>query len=97
MLLFTQQRVLFVNYLNLKMHTSYDKLIPMLGGKIMKTLSEILKVVDDFVWGPAMLVLLVGTGIFLTLRTKFLCWRNLPYALKMVLSKEARIEPPPHI
>ena len=62
----------------------------MLGGKIMKTLSEILKVIDDFVWGPAMLILLVGTGIFLTLRTKFLCWRNLPYALKMVLSKEAR-------
>lgn len=56
----------------------------------MKTLSEILKVIDDFVWGPAMLILLVGTGIFLTLRTKFLCWRNLPYALKMVLSKEAR-------
>ena len=62
----------------------------MLGGKIMKTLSEILKVIDDFVWGPAMLILLVGTGIFLTIRTKFLCWRNLPYALKMVLSKEAR-------
>lgn len=62
----------------------------MLGGKIMKTLSEVLKVIDDFVWGPAMLILLVGTGIFLTLRTKFLCWRNLPYALKMVLSKEAR-------
>lgn len=56
----------------------------------MKTLSEVLKVIDDFVWGPAMLILLVGTGIFLTLRTKFLCWRNLPYALKMVLSKEAR-------
>lgn len=56
----------------------------------MKTLSEILKVIDDFVWGPAMLILLVGTGIFLTIRTKFLCWRNLPYALKMVLSKEAR-------
>ena len=37
-----------------------------------------------------MLILLVGTGIFLTIRTKALCWRNLPYALKSVLSKEAR-------
>ncbi len=53
-------------------------------------LTNVLNVVDDFVWGPVMLVLLVGTGIFLTIRTKALCWRNLPYALKSVLSKEAR-------
>ena len=56
----------------------------------MKTLSDILVRIDDVVWGPVMLVLLVGTGIFLTIRTKALCWRNLPYALKSVLSKEAR-------
>ena len=56
----------------------------------MKTLSDVLVVIDNFVWGPVMLVLLVGTGIFLTIRTRALCWRNLPYALKSVLSKEAR-------
>jgi AGCS family alanine or glycine:cation symporter len=56
----------------------------------MKTLSDILVAIDDFVWGPVMLILLVGTGIFLTIRTRALCWRNLPYALKSVLSKEAR-------
>ena len=56
----------------------------------MKTFSDILVKIDDFVWGPVMLVLLVGTGIFLTIRTHALCWRNLPYALKSVLSKEAR-------
>jgi len=37
-----------------------------------------------------MLILLVGTGIFLTVRTRFLTWRNLGYALKSTLSKEAR-------
>lgn len=52
--------------------------------------SEIVSAVDDFVWGPVMLVLLVGTGIILTIRTGFLPWRNLPYALKSTLSKEAR-------
>ena len=56
----------------------------------MKTLTHVLSVIDDFVWGPVMLALLVGTGIFLTIRTRALCWRNLPYALKSVLSKEAR-------
>ena len=56
----------------------------------MKNLEEILQVVDDFVWGPVMLVLLVGTGIFLTFRLKFLTWRNLPYAIRLTLSKESR-------
>ena len=37
-----------------------------------------------------MLILLVGTGVFLTIRTGFLPWRNLGYALKSTLSKEAR-------
>ena len=32
----------------------------------------ILKAVNDFVWGPFMLVLLVGTGVFLTIRLNFL-------------------------
>lgn len=56
----------------------------------MEQLSNILSTIDDFVWGPVMLILLVGTGIFLTIRLRFLTWRNLGYALKTVLSKEAR-------
>lgn len=56
----------------------------------METFSNIVSAVDDFVWGPVMLVLLVGTGIFLTVRIGFRSWLNLPYALKSVLSKEAR-------
>lgn len=58
--------------------------------KFVTNLSNVLTAIDDVVWGPVMLVLLVGTGIFLTIRTKALCWRNLPYALRSVLSKEAR-------
>ncbi len=56
----------------------------------METLGTILEKVDAFVWGPVMLILLVGTGIFLTIRTGFLSWRNLGYAIKRTLSKEAR-------
>ncbi|MBS5620014.1 MAG: alanine:cation symporter family protein [Eubacterium sp.] len=37
-----------------------------------------------------MLVLLVGTGIFLTIRLKFRPWKNLGFAIKSTLSKEAR-------
>lgn len=53
---------------------------------------DLITKVDDFVWGPAMLVLLVGTGIFLTIRVGFLTWRNLGYAIKSTLSKEARTQ-----
>ncbi|MDD5794404.1 MAG: sodium:alanine symporter family protein [Clostridiales bacterium] len=56
----------------------------------METITNVLSKIDDFVWGPVMLVLLVGTGIFLTVRLRFATWRNLGYALKSVLSKEAR-------
>ena len=56
----------------------------------MEALNKVVTAVDDFVWGPVMLILLVGTGIFLTIRTRFLTWRNLGYALKSTLSKEAR-------
>ncbi len=56
----------------------------------MESFEIILSTIDDLVWGPVMLVLLMGTGIFLTFRTRFLGWRNLGYALKSGLGKQAR-------
>ena len=54
----------------------------------METLGNVISAIDDFVWGPVMLILLVGTGIFLTFRTQFLPWRNLGYAIKSTLSEK---------
>ena len=45
---------------------------------------------DRWVWGPWMLVLLIGTGIFLNFRTRFLPLRNLGWALRSALGREAR-------
>lgn len=56
----------------------------------MENLQSAVKAVSDFVWGPVMIVLLVGTGIFLTFRLNFLPWRNLGYSLKSLFSKESR-------
>ncbi len=47
----------------------------------------LLKALNNFVWGPIMLAFLVGTGIFLTVRLKFLPWRNLWYAVSMIFRK----------
>ncbi|MBQ3337703.1 MAG: sodium:alanine symporter family protein [Selenomonadaceae bacterium] len=52
-------------------------------------LSQLLNDVNDFVWGPIMLAFLVGTGIFLTVRLKFLPWINLVYAIKMIMLHKA--------
>ena len=38
--------------------------------------------VNGFVWGPVMLTLLVGTGLFLSIRTGFLQFRRFGYAIK---------------
>lgn len=49
--------------------------------------SVLLKEMNQFVWGPIMLAFLVGTGVYLTIRLKFLPWRNLGYALKSIFAK----------
>ena len=42
--------------------------------------------VNGYAWGPAMLVLLLGTGIFLTLGLGFLSLRRLPMAFKLLFT-----------
>lgn len=56
----------------------------------MENFENIINSIRDFVWGPVMLVFLVGTGIFLTIRLNFLPWRNLGSSLKRLFSKESR-------
>ncbi len=56
----------------------------------MEQFEKIISSIDEFVWGPVMLVLLVGTGVFLTVRLGFAPWKNLGYAIKLTLSKESR-------
>ena len=55
-------------------------------------LSQLLNDINDFVWGPIMLALLVGTGIFLTVRLRFLPWKNLFYAIKLIMQGKAKHE-----
>ena len=42
----------------------------------MEALYSFLQQVSDFVWGPVMLVMLVGTGLYLTLGLHFFSFRN---------------------
>lgn len=53
----------------------------------MDKLMELNGIINSFVWGPYMLILLVGTGVYLTFRTNFMSIAKLGYILKSTLLK----------
>ena len=50
----------------------------------MTAIMDFLGVLDNFVWGPPMMIILVGTGIFLTVRLGFPQFKHTGYALKLI-------------
>lgn len=46
--------------------------------------------IDNLVWGPGMLALLLGTGVYLMLRLRFLPLKNLKFALLCAVGMEDR-------
>ncbi len=58
----------------------------------MEAFNNLVSVINGWVWGPYMLVFLVGTGIYLTLRLVFLQVRMLPFALKQAFGKHPNNE-----
>lgn len=46
------------------------------------------EVAGDFVWGLPLIVLIVGTGLYLTIRLLFFSFQQLPYALKLAFTKK---------
>lgn len=50
--------------------------------------NEWLKVIDDFVWGVPLMVLILAGGLLLTIRTKVLQVSRLPLALKWMVKNE---------
>lgn len=49
---------------------------------------ELLKALDAFAWGPPLLILLVGTGIYLTIRLGLLQVARLPKAFQLIFTKD---------
>lgn len=47
---------------------------------------DILNTINSFVWGPPLMVLLIGTGILLTVRLGLLQVIKLPTALKLIFT-----------
>ena len=51
------------------------------------TISEMITALDDFAWGPIILILLTGTGLYLSIRLGFLQFRKFGYAMKNTIGK----------
>lgn len=54
----------------------------------MQTLEGIIATLSNWVWGPPMLTLLVGTGLYLTILLKGMQFRALPLAFKLIFRKD---------
>ena len=47
--------------------------------------ADFLNTLDDLIWGPPLLILLMGVGLVLTTSLRFLQIRRLPLALKYII------------
>lgn len=54
----------------------------------MSSIQSALTAIDSFIWGPPLLILLVGTGVYLTLRLGLLQVVRLPLALRLVFGRD---------
>ncbi len=56
---------------------------------IMESLMGVLTAIQGIVWGPPTLILLLGVGLYLTVRLNFLQVRKLPKAIQYIFEKDA--------
>ena len=52
-------------------------------------MSELITAINELAWGPPMLVLLLGTGLYLSLGLRFMTVRKIPVALRLLLQGRA--------
>ena len=51
----------------------------------MEAIISFLESISDFVWGPYMLIFLVGTGVYLTFGLRGMTVRRIGYAFKLFI------------
>ncbi len=58
----------------------------------MQAVEELVATLSGIVWGPIMLTLLVGTGLYLTILLKGIQFRVLPHAIRLIFSNDKDAE-----
>ena len=54
---------------------------------MLQTIEQINNVVNNFIWGVPAMICIIGVGLFLSVRTRFLQIRKFPYAMKVTIGR----------
>lgn len=58
----------------------------------METIGTIITAIDDAVWGWWLILLLLGTHIFMTFRTGFIQWKSITKGIRLSVTKDPDAE-----
>lgn len=54
---------------------------------MLSTIEAVNNVVNNFIWGVPAMICIIGVGLYLSIRTRFLQIRKFPYAMKVTLGR----------
>ena len=54
---------------------------------MLSTIETVNNVVNNFIWGVPAMICIIGVGLYLSIRTRFLQIRKFPYAMKVTLGR----------
>ena len=54
---------------------------------MLSTIESVNSVVNNFIWGVPAMICIIGVGLYLSIRTRFLQIRKFPYAMKVTLGR----------
>ena len=54
---------------------------------MLQTIESINNAVNNFIWGVPAMICIIGVGLFLSVRTRFLQIRKFPYAMKVTIGR----------
>lgn len=54
---------------------------------MLSTIESINSVINNFIWGLPAMICIIGVGIVLSVRTRFIQIRKFPYAMKITIGR----------
>ena len=54
---------------------------------MLQAIEQINNVVNNFIWGVPAMICIIGVGLYLSIRTRFLQIRKFPYAMRVTLGR----------
>ena len=60
------------------------------GEKMLHTIESINSVINDFIWGVPAMICIIGVGLYLSIRTRFLQIRKFGYAIQTTIGRMFR-------